>query len=120
MKQFFLVIFFFHLFIPLAQSESWDSGVKTLEPSYHNRSWRYQGWAILYRRNDPRFYCDHYQKNEARRRAADTALNNCYYSGRYNCRIISSWIFANGYLGYIDGIYYGYGCAAEATAEGRH
>lgn len=74
--------------------------------------------GIVYSVNDAAFRCSSAQQRQAVEVAARAAINDCFNAGLRDCRISSSYLRVNGYIGSINGTFYGYGCVSEATAQG--
>lgn len=68
--------------------------------------------------HDPYFRCNPRQEREAMRIAQRGAEDACFNKGLMMCQLASNTIRTNGYIGFINGVYYGYGCLAEALVEG--
>ena len=83
-----------------------------------NRGQRFTKIGIVYKTSDPNFRCGFNDQERAKRVGRDAAVNDCYRAGFNSCREVSNVITANGYLGRINGTYYGYGCRAEVVVRG--
>ncbi len=74
--------------------------------------------GLVYNTSDSFFRCNINQQNQAIDVASRAAVNDCRGSGYSSCRIVNAFIRSNGYIGVVNGVYYGYGCVSEATARG--
>lgn len=74
--------------------------------------------GIVYNTNNSRFRCSLSDERRAMDIGANSARDFCYRAGNTSCQVVSNVITANGYLGYINGTYYGYGCTASAVVRG--
>jgi hypothetical protein len=75
--------------------------------------------GLVYKQYDSNFRCNNVDKDRAIRIAKNAAMNRCYNAGKTSCRVLNTYIKANGFLGSINGKFYGFGCSAEAIVRGR-
>lgn len=74
--------------------------------------------GIVHNTTNSTFRCSSVDQNRAMEVASRAAVNDCRMAGYNSCRIIRAFIRSNGFIGTINGIYYGYGCVSDATARG--
>lgn len=70
--------------------------------------------------HDPYFRCNVRQERDAMMIAQRGAEDACFNKGLLTCQLTSNAIRTNGYIGFINGVYYGYGCLAEALVQGSN
>ncbi len=74
--------------------------------------------GIVYNTLDYSFRCNGFNQDRAKQIAADSAKSLCFRAGHRRCEVMSNVLTGNGYIGYLNGIYYGYGCTASAVVHG--
>lgn len=90
--------------------------IRSLEREPHERT--YSSTWVVYSTTNTNFRCDYRQERNAIQRAENSAIQKCYEDGAKDCLLLNSMISKNGYLGTINGNYYGYGCQSDAIVRG--
>ncbi|MGB0455183.1 MAG: hypothetical protein ACPGJV_15860 [Bacteriovoracaceae bacterium] len=74
--------------------------------------------GIVYNTANANFRCSYTDQQRAKRIASDGAQRECYQKGHSRCVERTVSITRNGYIGSINGRYYGYGCVAKSVYHG--
>ena len=94
-----------------------DRLLETLKDGQQNEK-TYTGLGIVYKAHTANFRCNYSNMERAKQSGRNYTIDKCYRAGNSNCRVLSNRIIKNGYLGYINGNYYGYGCTASVIVRG--